>query len=458
MSLKNLAEGKEIEAECVVSSQRRNRGGFNYRVTDGKGDIEFFSKEEFRPGEGLFIVGTVVSEYGILRLKPKLVQRRDRVFEKVLQKAEENVQVEIKKPLADGLMEKLLPRIEKAARRLLAAKKTGRLCLLRFHNDADGIVGALAINSILNVKSFQQNSAIYRIKDAMMDLNLLRHESSPLAIFVDTGSGEESMEGLRLLKAGGAEILIIDHHPPSEEAEELCSVFLSPWAVSEKETASSYPAGYLAIEVARACGNEKPAELAGVACAGDKSKILETGEKEREKALVLDFMATYAEFRNKLEFYGEVFEKRELYSSILSQAREKLERVGEELKKRMKKKLDGPVIVYTVNLEDVSAREFPGKGKLTSQAFENVLPEGAVVVIGVWEGGASLRISGEAVKRGANANEIISSLKGTMGDFIISGGGHGRAASLRIKTGFTKEVVGEIIRIISQLQASQPQE
>ncbi|MDD2655310.1 MAG: DHH family phosphoesterase [Candidatus ainarchaeum sp.] len=456
MGFRNLGEGKRVEAECVVSSAKRGRDGTIYMLTDGEADVEMHSREFYKIGDAYFVGGTVEGGHGLFVLKPDRMERKQEAYASVLRKAEENSRVRHEKFLADGLMEKLRPRIELAAKKLIAAKKLGRSILLKFHNDADGVAGALALTKVLgNVQSHQQNSALYRVADAMRDVNVIRYERSPLVVIVDCGSGGESREGLQILKAGGAEVMLIDHHPPEKGVEAICPAFLSPWAVSEEEEASTYPAGYLCCEVARACGEGGMEELAKIACAGDKSGIMPVSDADREKALVIDYMATYAEFGNRLEFYEHAMGDKELYASILFQARERMERVKEEVGKMMKKRIEGPVAVYTVDFDKVSAREFPGKGKLTSRAFELVMHEGPVVVLGVWEGGISFRINEDAVLRGMNASSIIEAVKAKMGSFIESGGGHGRAASLRIKRGYTKEVLEEVV---NQLQASQPQE
>jgi RecJ-like exonuclease len=475
MGFRNLGEGKRIEAECVVSSAKRGRDYTVYTLTDGEAEMEMHSREFYRIGDAYSISGTVEGGHGLFVLKPEKMEKKPASYAAVLKKAEENAQVRHEKFLADGLMEKLRGRVELAARKLSAARKLGRFILLKFHNDADGVAGALALIKVLgNVQSHQQNSALYRVADAMRDVNVIRYERSPLVVIVDCGSGEDSREGLQILKAGGAEIMLIDHHPPEKGVEGLCSTFLSPWAVSEEEEASTYPAGYLCCEVARACGKdladapllgekrERGAdgklgleELAKIACAGDKSGIMPLSDADREKALVIDYMATYAEFGNRLEFYEHAMGEKELYSSILFQARERMERVKEEVGKMMKKRIEGPVAVYTVDFDKMSSREFPGKGKLTTRAFELVMHEGPVVVLGVWEGGISFRLNEDAVLRGMNASAVIEAVKAKMGSFIESGGGHGRAASLRIKRGYTKEVLEEVV---NQLQASQPQE
>ena len=451
MSFRKASEGDVLtDAECIISRKIRSRGHSIYKITDGEGELEFESSSYFNVGQGLKVSGKVYNDRGFLKINVDVLQKAEGVYTKILQKIENGVETKDVPFLASGeTMEKLKERIHECARKLLAAKKTGRFCLLRFHNDADGISGALALTKIIDAYTSQQNSATYSVFDAMRDINTLQGEKRPLAIILDFGCGEESREGLELLKASGAEVMVIDHHPNTGNAEENAEVFLNPWAVNDSESASSYTAGYLAVEIARACGESGAEPLAPVACAGDKSTIIEISEKDVEKALVMDYMATYAGFKNKLEFYRRALENQDLYSSVLIQAREALERITEDVKAGMKKRLDGPVSIYTIDTERVKSREFPGKGKITTRCFE-LVGESPAVVLGFWNRGLSFRINDGAVHRGVRADRMIEILKNEMGDFVFGGGGHARAASMRIREGFVDSVINKVIEIVEE--------
>ncbi|MBD3390079.1 hypothetical protein GF415_03960 [Candidatus Micrarchaeota archaeon] len=451
MSFRKAGEGDEItDAECIISRRIRSRGHSIYKITDGEGELEFESGSYFNIGQGLKVSGKVYNDRGFLKIDVGSLKKTDGIYPKILQKIENNVEIKDVPLLASGeTMEKLKERIHGCARKLLTAKKTGRFCLLRFHNDADGISGALALTKIIDAYASQQNSATYSVFDAMRDINTLQGENHPLAIILDFGCGEDSREGLELLKASGAEVMVIDHHPNTGKAEEKTDVFLNPWAVNDSESASSYTAGYLAVEVARACGEFGAEPLAPVACAGDKSTIIEISEKDVEKALVIDYMATYAGFKNKLEFYKKALDNQDLYSSVLIQAKEALEKITEDVKAGMKKRLDGPVSVYTIDTERIKSREFPGKGKITTRCFE-LVGESPTVVLGFWNRGLSFRINDGAVQNGVRADRIIEILKKEMGDFVFGGGGHARAASMRVREGFVDSVLDKIIEIVKE--------
>ncbi len=354
----------------------------------------------------------------------------------------------------------LKPLFETAARKLLLAKSLGRYVLLKFHADADGISGAYAITSFLRCMSHQQNSAVYTSKDAIRDLNLVHHEFDPLVVLLDLGANEESKEGLELLKAAGVEVMIIDHHPPLKEIEKYVSLFVSPWATEVTqsvtiENLSAYPAGYLAVEIARIAGSKNLDWVAPVSCAGDKSTILAVTDEDRKKALVLDFLAINAGYGNNLAFYKSVLEKQELFYSILSQAREKIESISASVKKTKKAKEMSGVFVHVVDLDALSVQhEFPSRGKIATFIFEELDHSKPHVVIGVSDRTIIFRINDAAVLRGIQADHIIESLKSTHGEFILSGGGHARAAALRLREGFKSSIVDEIMVKMSNILGS----
>ncbi|MFP3950122.1 MAG: DHH family phosphoesterase [Candidatus Micrarchaeia archaeon] len=451
MSFKKASEGDILtDAECIISRKIRSGGRSIYKITDGEGELEFESGSYFPVGQGLKVSGRIYKDRGFLKINVASLQKADGLYSRILQKIENGVKTKDVPFLASGeTMEKLRDGIHACARKLLTAKKTRRFCLLRFHNDADGISGALALTKVIDAYTSQQNSATYSVFDAMRDINTLQGEEHPLAILLDFGCGGESREGLELLKASGAEVMVIDHHPDTGKAEDNADIFLNPWVINNSESASSYTAGYLAVEIARACGEPEAESLAPVACAGDKSTIIEISEKDVERALVMDYMATYAGFKNKLEFYRNALENPDLYSSVLIQAKEALEKITEDVKAGMKKRLDGPVCVYTVDTERVKSREFPGKGKITTRCFELVGKRPAVV-LGFWNRGLSFRINDGAVSRGVVADGMIESLKEEMGDFVLGGGGHARAASIRIRGGFVDSVMEKIIEMVKE--------
>jgi RecJ-like exonuclease len=323
---------------------------------------------------------------------------------------------------------------------------------LKFHNDADGVAGAFAITGFLRTFSVQHNSAVYSSRDAVRDLNSLYQEQNPLVVLLDFGANPESQEGLELLKAAGVETIIIDHHPLGENTSKYAAV-VSPWITGNDPILSRYTAGYLAIEIARLAGSQKPDDesLAKISLAGDKSDLLPLSQEDRNRALVLDYMSSYASFGNNLDFYKNVMRKEELFNSMLGQAKEKIGHITDLAKKTMKISEINGAYFYVVDLENIMKHsDFPSRGKVATQIFESLDQTKPNVVIGYGKQSIVLRVNEKAAELGIRANDLIEKVKVTMRDFIKSGGGHAKAAAVLTQDDFAKNVVEEMLRIAKE--------
>lgn len=441
-----------VDIEGVVSGQRfgRNKG---FIVTEGKNELEIQTSEFLNVGDAVQAeLEPAGSAYTAVKIRTLHGAEKEKLILKVEREAEKNAKLVETGPLVhDATMRKLMPTVRKAARRLMAAKKTGRFVLLKFHNDADGISGALAITSFLDCTAVQSNGAVYDGKEAGRDLGLMRHENRPILLMVDCGANQESRGGLDIIKNSGAEIVIIDHHPPADEIEKYCSLFLSPWSVRKDEDASQYPAGYLCVEVARAAGSKEVEGLANIACAGDKSEILPVDAEIGKKALVLDYLSTYSRYGNKLSFYSDVLGNGEMFHSTYGEAREKIDALVEEMKGDIKKSEKDGVVVYTINLDRSMAKfDFPSRGKVTTHIFEALNEDTRMptVVIGYGKRTVVFRINDAAVAKGVNGGELVEKMKKKMPGFVENGGGHAKAAALRVRKDFEESAIREILELI----------
>ena len=436
--------------EGVVNGVRFNKGEREYLLTDGKEEYRILSTELLAPGMCLGLEGEAAPN---LRIIPKSIeiisdQREQKIYERVKSNAKATAKISSAPVLvSDEVIGRLWPALREAALELLCAKKLGREVLLRFHGDADGICGAFALTSIINCKTYQQNSAVYTVRDALKDVAAIGQENRPLIVLLDFGSGDACLEGLDLLRAGGIQVIVVDHHPLASTGGHFV---VNPLKVSEN--ASKYTAGYLACEIAVACGLElkRGMELARVACSGDKSDILETGTDEAEKALVLDFLAAHASFGNNLEFYRNVMAKQELFSSIAHQAKESIDDAAKKASATMKTTKTGGLEIVTLPLERIVTKgEWPPSGKITTRVYEMVaenVREKPVLCIGYNDRSLIIRINDAATTLGLNANDLAERIKKSMADFVEGGGGHAKAGAIRVKSGFVKEVLGELIR------------
>jgi RecJ-like exonuclease len=254
------------------------------------------------------------------------------------------------------------------------------------------------------------------------------------------------MEGLGLLKAAGMEALIIDHHPPGKSNN---SPMVSPFTVADN--VSRYTAGYLACEIAVACGllKERGMELARVACSGDKSDILSSDEGDMRKALVLDFLASHVSFGNNLDFYKNVMAKDELFRSIMQQADESIEDAAEKALAKSKKQQEGAFEVVSFPLEAlVKKGEWPSSSKITTRVYDKLCAQGdrPLLCLGYTDRSIIIRLNDRAAALGLSANELAEKIKSVMADFVDGGGGHAKAGAIRVKRGFAKDVLNELLR------------
>lgn len=362
----------------------------------------------------------------------------------------EMVEMKYEMLVKDEITEKLKPKIEELATKLKQIKNENRYVLLRFHGDADGISGALAFSEFLRFFACQQNAAVYSVKDAMRDLSNLTQEQNPVLIFIDFGMNSESLEGLKLLKAAGVELIVIDHHPPSEDAMKIADFYLTPWEFSGGKDVSHYVAGYLCVEVIRTCGIDVE-KYAGIACVGDKSELLKADAQGGKSALVLDYVSMHTAYGNNLKFYKTVMNKKELLNSMYLQAMEKIEDARDNIMKSMKEKEVNGVKVVIIPLEKVVTKgEFPNRSKVTTAVFEKMNGGEPLFVIGEGKRTLILRVNDAAVSKGINAKEIAEKIRDSMKDFVESGGGHIKAGAIRVKEEFGNSVIGEIVRMIGE--------
>jgi RecJ-like exonuclease len=449
-----------IRFEGIITKSTSTKDGYVYVFLASDGAIfEVYSKEFFEIGSAAKVTAFIVDSSRMVleaqKIEPLSQQRATQLFDVIENKIADSIELnDCEQLVSDAVMAALRQPIQRVAKKLLAAQKLGRPIVLRFHNDADGISGALAITSFLRCKAYQQNSAIYSVSDAVSDLNALSYTWKPLLILLDFGSNEESVEGLSLVCAASFEIIIIDHHPPHEKIKQLNLTLLTPWLAKldaqQNEDLSKYTAGYLACEVARLATDEavenQLERLASVACAGDKSKILNVSAEHRQIALVLDYVAAYSHYGNSLDFYRLLLKNKDLFDSILVQANEKINEICERVKHTMKERVINNIFVYILDLEGAVKQAFPSTGKITTNIFEALDQNKPILVIGHGKRSVILRLNELAEQHGLTACGIAEKVKVSMSDFVESGGGHRKAAAIKVKQGFAKDVVEEILR------------
>ncbi len=409
----------EIELNAIVLRAIAGR----HTITDGSSEYTLRSDERLNRLDLLRITGeisdNVIIPSKIEKLEnPTLAEAVDMLGIKI-----GDWNPAVKSPV----IEKCRPAIERTAKALKLISAISPKTIIRFHGDADGISAALSISQIISGFKIQHNSAVYGNRDVFNDIAQLKFEAFPTLVLLDCCTNDESMEALDLAKSAGINIVAIDHHPCSQALARF-GIMLNPWLYGPEEDASKFTAGYLAYETVKLLGHDA-SDTVGISLAGDKSSIMPVSEKDRERALVFDFVASYSSFSNRLEFYKDLISDNALYRSILAKAKEHLENVSAAISQSMKREtLENGITLITVNLDRAAKRsEFPGRGKMTTRAYEMANDED-VVVIGYSEKSLILRVGHKAYERGVKANELVKALASEYKD-NASGGGHARAAA-----------------------------
>ncbi|MBI5224119.1 hypothetical protein HY990_06895 [Candidatus Micrarchaeota archaeon] len=444
-----------IEIEGIVTRIGRSYSSEKtYIVSDGKTEFQIGTREYIPLGTAVKVIGELSGEKIIAR---KIETLMGEIAKDAIQRINEQITNTINVPSTLEIVKnettvKFYPKMKEMTLRLICARKLNRPTIVRFHGDADGICSALAITSIINAKTYQQNSAIYNVKDALFDIENIGQETNPLAVFVDFGSGEKNLEAIKLLKAAGIEVLIIDHHP---FVESQYAHLFNPLAFDPNS--SKYCCGYLCAEIAILAGapKDKMLDLAKTAAAGDKSDILEIGEKEVTKALVLDFLSAHASFGNKLEFYKNVLAKEDLFNSLAKQAEEEISEASRKIIRSEVKRVNaGTIEIVSFCLNSfITKGEWPPSSKITTRIFEIIVketPEVPIICLGYNERTIIIRINERGAKMGLDSNKIAQDILEIMPDFVEGGGGHIRAGAIRVREGFVREVLGQIIKRIEE--------
>ena len=460
-----LKEGSECSIAGRVIRTFEARGSFFATILDDSGKISIASDSPFKVGSLVNVIGKVGKHGSSLEFLASnvslLSDGQEELGKRIDSFIEENCKpVEAPMLIQDGVMKSLYHLILDCASRLLRARFLERPMVMRYHGDADGISGALAlargVGSSGRLHSFQNPHTVYEVQDAIRDLNSVRSlgESSlgGMTLLVDSGSGDESSDALSLLKGAGFEVILIDHHPLSSAVSENADCVLSPMLVG---ATSYYTAGLLAGEAAKAMGGPDPVELQKISLAGDKSGLVPPDPAFGRKALAIDYLGKYSRFQNTLEFYESVLTNEKMLSSVANQATAKLERAVRIARESLKvKELGNGFRLCTANLQKTfKPGEFPGKGMLCGALHDGISSEmrGPVVTIGYSGRLFSIRANLEARERGFDANGMIGQIRRELINSIESGGGHDVAASLHVSDGFENIVLEEIVRYIGTL-------
>ena len=94
----------------------------------------------------------------------------------------------------------------------------------------------------------------------------------------------------------------------------------------------------------------------------------------------------------------------------------------------------------------VKRGEWPSSSKVTTRVYEKLSGDKALLCTGYTEYSVIIRLNDAAAAMGLSANRLAKDMTESMADFVVGGGGHVKAGAIRVRKGFAKDVLGELIR------------
>ena len=351
----------------------------------------------------------------------------------VLQKIENKIEGEIDKKVEYNEFEKeifenktFLKKLKEVAKKIKLSIIEQRDFIIRFHADADGVSGALAIKSLLKEDYFgkaffiPQKVACYSKIDLENDNFLSISLKNPILIFIDFSPEEEILNQIKF------ETIIIDHHPTSIKDS------INPWNF---DMDSRITAGLISCFIAKLLLKENFDFLENVSLHGDRSQLISKKDEKFVKfAIVFDFLIS----KKRISNIEKILNNDEAINEAYEEAKNLIENALTLAKKFEKVIKVGDYSIHVLNLK--KQKMYPQPGKLVSIFHERLNDENAIT-IGITKNTFSVRVGKEILKK----VDLFLLLQNISANF----GGHKNAFSVKLD-----EEKSTLKRFIKELEKS----
>jgi RecJ-like exonuclease len=351
----------------------------------------------------------------------------------VLQKIENKIEGEIDKKVEYNEFEKeifenktFLKKLKEVAKKIKLSIIEQRDFIIRFHADADGVSGALAIKSLLKEDYFgkaffiPQKVACYSKIDLENDNFLSISLKNPILIFIDFSPEEEILNQIKF------ETIIIDHHPTSIKDS------INPWNF---DMDSRITAGLISCFIAKLLLKENFDFLENVSLHGDRSQLISKKDEKFVKfAIVFDFLIS----KKRISNIEKILNNDEAINEAYEEAKNLIENALTLTKKFEKVIKVGDYSIHVLNLK--KQKMYPQPGKLVSIFHERLNDENAIT-IGITKNTFSVRVGKEILKK----VDLFLLLQNIGANF----GGHKNAFSVKLD-----EEKSTLKRFIKELEKS----
>ncbi|MCL2115468.1 MAG: DHH family phosphoesterase [Methanobrevibacter sp.] len=518
-SLDNKSIGKIIRIEGEVIQIQQTSGPTIFTITDETAITWAAAFDEagvrvhphIDNGDIVEVIGEVNQHSGKIQIESETIEKLEgksasKVRQLIDQALDERAEPEkVDSLIKSEVLDKLQPKMRKAAKTIRRAIMDGRTILLRHHADADGICAGVAMEKAVvpllreispsndaewhYFRRSPSKAPFYELEDVVKDLSfaledLERHgQKLPLIVLLDNGSTEEDILALMKAKIYDIEIVVIDHHFPGEvkdgkvEVDEFVDVHVNPYLVGGD---SQITAGALAVEVANIVNpevRELTNHLPAVAALGDHARSDEAEQyiaiakkkgysrEDLDKiAACVDFEAYFLRFMNGRGIMDTILavdniDKHEQLINALYKEYER--RVNLQLKATLpntkQEKLANGIYFNILDVEKFAHRfTFPAPGKTCGFVHDSVVQElgeeTPIITLSYGPDFGVIRAT-DAVneKFGFNLNEIVWKLQDKIPEAGIDGGGHECAGSLKFIEGLSKKVLTRFAKEIAEM-------
>lgn len=352
--------------------------------------------------------------------------------------------------------------LRRAAYRLATSLLAGAPIIVRFHNDCDGLSGAMALfKSFLaatagsgwaepNVTWQINRSVAYEEGSFYSDLAVFNGHLSveqPLIVITDFGTTKESEKAVELAK-GRAEFVWLDHHPVYEGLHrDSIYIYINPWDFGSN---SDYTAGFLSSTLAEFIYGIDAGEFKMASLIGDYSIYANRKDTRASKlAMALDYVTSDRKSydnptpRSLSRMMEDSAVLDEMYACASTAMGEALEAGSHAIKRYC---TSSGINIFTLDFEEVGHMEssYPPPGKYSSrlqEILEGTNGDSTMTVV-YYKSYISIRATRHVAEM-VDMQAVADSL-GRSTPYMRSFGGHSTAASI----GVEREHIGEVVRLL----------
>lgn len=352
---------------------------------------------------------------------------------------------------------------------------------IRHHNDCDGYCAAIALEkAILKklhdfhvkesdvfffYKRFPTKTPFYDYSDATRDISLSLAEAErfnrkqPLLIIVDNGSSKEDLFALKKLQVYGIDVVVVDHHPNSIDAEPLLKGHINPHKIGE---GSDLTAAMLCAELGRLIdGTIEDAELlaatGGIADKSDSEEIEQYIKMSEEKGFSREYLENVAEVIDfesgqllNLEarqyvrelLFGDYERQRAIVDIVKGEIEQEKQKILSVISEYIQYEENENHILAWIDTDDYFNQRklfFSKIAGLAKKHLEEKLDK-PVVVLGYGDEIITIRNDKTLL---SDVNELIKKLKEKFPYYMVQGGGHKNAGSIHFARHAKENIIKE---------------